>query len=111
MNLVKFSVIILGTIIFIFTIKFVDSSIWFFPPDFKKLKLKGDEIRLKIENYHDINNAYPRSLEQLNINNSITWYGYWQYNPSGGEIKIGDYSRDGFVLFWNKNSQKWEVNS
>ncbi len=101
--------------VFIFVITLVTFlMIWFifepYPPH-NKLLDEGSEIVEAIEQYKAEQNQYPQSLDQLNLK-GLNWrYGGWTYQPNQDSsdflLKIGNYDKDYFELYWDTEDTSW----
>jgi hypothetical protein len=80
------------------------------PPDFPALEAQGTPLVAAIEKYRDSHGVYPPTLEAAGLTPPQTRFRPWRYDlrPDGSfQIAIGDYGRDGFVLFWTSQNKSW----
>jgi hypothetical protein len=75
------------------------------------LKAEGQTIIDRIEQYKRQHGRYPNDLAEAGIHLPDAQYGGWQYDCSDGSsfaLRIGDYSKDLFVLLW---AGEWYLDS
>lgn len=81
--------------------------------EMKKLRIEGDALINKIEEYKMKNNVYPVSLEKIGIKNTTTSFGGWKYKleNTGGSffLSIGEYEKHLFILYWSSGSGQWHA--
>jgi len=82
--------------------------------DVPLLKTQGASIVKDIEAFKERHSRFPSSLAELPRPPDSTRYGPWQYSvsKSGGsfELSVGDYGRNGFVLYWRTKKREWFLN-
>ena len=77
-----------------------------------QLEPEGDRCIEAIERFRQANGRYPASLAEASCSPRADTHGRWQYEvwPDGTtfSLKVGDYERDGFVLYLGDDG-KWRV--
>jgi len=106
----KILLVVFLFLIITFTTFVISSS----PPShsvINELRVEGDEIIEKIEEYYKSNKNYPDSLSVIGINSDKDHYSGWEYTlASDGqtfELSIGDYREYLFVMSWDSNYSEW----
>ncbi|NCC62281.1 MAG: hypothetical protein EOM12_15380 [Verrucomicrobiae bacterium] len=80
--------------------------------DLNVLKKEGRIIVKQLEVYYDSHNNYPGSLSR--ITNKLSRFGRWRYVPKPKDnsyiLSIGNYE-NGFILYWDKDANEWQLNN
>ncbi len=81
----------------------------------RELQRVGDAIVASIEAWRSSHGTYPDSLEGAGIEAQRSTNGVWEYSVDADrnrfELRMGDYDRDGFVLFWNSTTRAWKMDT
>jgi len=85
--------------------------------DIESAKTAGQPIIQRITDYNRAHGRYPASLQEAGIAPVKTKLGTFEYERRGETnaeyfvLLVGDYNRNGFVLFWNSEmtSHGWLV--
>jgi hypothetical protein len=78
-------------------------------PTFADLKRDGNQMVAAVERFRETNGRYPETLAEAGVVPPPTRYGAWGFEWDGGEyvLSIGDYGRDGFVLYYSSRNRDW----
>ena len=75
---------------------------------------QGTELRHVFAVFEKFHDAYPLTLDQLQLAPELTRMACgtaWTYAPgpkgTSYELYLGDYGKNGFVLHWDTSSAKW----
>lgn len=86
-----------------------------FAPSPAGLMKLGKPLSDSVESFYKIKGYYPDSLSEIGIKSPSTPYGKFLYRknskeyPDGFSITIGDYHRDGFVVYYSSNNKGWNM--
>jgi hypothetical protein len=75
--------------------------------DIEDAKSAGNPVVQGIVDYKATHGRYPASFQEAGITPAKTKFGAFQYehhvaaNDEYFVVRVGDYSKNGFVLFWN----------
>ena len=77
-------------------------------PSDQAMLARGQDIVTAVEAFAADRGRLPGSLEEVGVANPATRYGRWDYwrsdDPPGWGLAYGDYSRDGFSLYYESES-------
>jgi type II secretory pathway pseudopilin PulG len=85
--------------------------------DVENAKSAGQPIIQRLADYKSAHGRYPDTFQEAGITPAITDFGAFEYERHVSEddeyfiVRVGDYGRNGFVLFWNSDAtpQGWEI--
>ena len=85
--------------------------------DLENAKSAGQLVIQSLTDYKSTHGRYPETFQEAGITPAVTEFGTFEYERKVAEddeyfiVRVGDYSRSGFVLFWNSDmtSQGWMI--
>lgn len=84
-------------------------------PDEKELPAEGDSIIAALEAYRREHGRFPATLAEADLAPRWNRYGGWSYAPRDGgrswSLQVGEYDRDGFVLYRQAGDENWQWDS
>ncbi|MHA3773365.1 hypothetical protein ACXR0O_17670 [Verrucomicrobiota bacterium sgz303538] len=82
-------------------------------PSASDLKNLGDPIVIQLKAYRTQHGRFPSSLEEAGIQSPNTRYGHFYYTPVPPDdsfiLSVGDYERDGIMVFRQSGADEWSV--
>lgn len=83
--------------------------------EFNSLKTNATPIVEQLEAYKRVHKEYPSDVAKVGIELPDAAYGGWKYrtreNNSVFALSLGDYGRNGFVLFWDSKHGVWYLDN
>ena len=83
-------------------------------PSVPALQAQGQKLVDAVERYRAEHGDYPPSLEEAGTFAPWTGYGRWEYQrypDLGYYLKVGDYGRYHFVMWWDQRNKRWSIDS